>query len=100
MTGTGGLSEPESAGDGIEPDDSRLLMDIARAVLARPGGEGWRFDPRESWCVLTPPEDRTPRQGWKLHVSATQLAAPIILGRAAEVLVRDGCAFKFARSLG
>lgn len=36
-------------------------------------------------------------QGWKLHVSATPFAAPVVLARSAEVLVRAGCAFKFAR---
>ena len=38
-------------------------------------------------------------QGWKLHVSATQLAAPVVLARVADTVVRNGCAFKFARGL-
>ncbi|WP_169948942.1 class IV lanthionine synthetase LanL [Microbispora sp. H11081] len=80
-------------------DDSRLLQDIALAVLARESSGGWKFEPGRFWCLLTPPEGRTPGQGWKLHLSATQLSAPVVLARAAEVLVRAGCAFKFARGL-
>ncbi|OAR22607.1 hypothetical protein A8W25_23625 [Streptomyces sp. ERV7] len=35
-------------------------------------------------------------QGWKLHISATPLSAPLVLARSADVLIRNGCAFKFA----
>ncbi|GGT26012.1 hypothetical protein GCM10010176_083310 [Nonomuraea spiralis] len=43
------------------------------------------------------PQDAGARdQGWKLHVSATPLSAPVVLARAAEVLVRRRCPFKFA----
>jgi hypothetical protein len=51
------------------------------------------------WCHVQPPGYRPRRQGWKLHVSATPLAAPIVLTRAAGVLLRRGCAFKFAATL-
>ncbi|WP_155358330.1 class IV lanthionine synthetase LanL [Acrocarpospora macrocephala] len=79
--------------------DSRLLVDIARSVLARETTEAWQVEPGDFWCMLTPPAEIRLEQGWKLHVSATQLSAPIVLARAAEVLVRDGCMFKFARGL-
>ncbi|SEF97473.1 Serine/threonine protein kinase [Nonomuraea solani] len=82
-----------------EIDDSRLLMDVARAVLAREEARAWTVEPGDFWCLLTPPGHRSAGQGWKLHLSATQLSAPVVLARAAEVLVRDGCAFKFARGL-
>jgi hypothetical protein len=79
-------------------DDGRSqYVDIVEAVLTRLDAERWDVDPGETWCALRPPEPRTPSQGWKLHVSATLLTAPVVLARAAEVLVRDGCAFKFAR---
>jgi hypothetical protein len=57
------------------------------------------FRASEFWCSVTPHGDRSRQQGWKLHMSAAQLAAPLVLARAAEVLVRDGCAFKFTRGL-
>jgi hypothetical protein len=88
-----------AAGKHAAFDDSPLLTDIARSVLARLGADAWKVELQDFWCVLTPPEGRMLGQGWKLHVSATQLAAPIVLARAADVLVRDGCAFKFARGL-
>ncbi len=77
--------------------DSRLLVDIAQGVLARAGAHTWTTEPGDFWYLVTPPEGRLREQGWKLHVSATILAAPTVLARAAEVLVRGGCAFKFAR---
>ena len=80
-------------------DDSLLLAGIVRAVLANDGGTGWTVDVRDFWCVVTPPGAGPRRQGWKLHVSATQLAAPVVLDRAARVCVAAGCAFKFARGL-
>jgi hypothetical protein len=79
-------------------DDGRSqYIDIVEAVLTRLDAERWEVDPGETWCMLRPPEPHTPPQGWKLHVSATLLTAPVVLARAAEVLVREGCAFKFAR---
>ncbi|WP_425582123.1 protein kinase domain-containing protein, partial [Streptosporangium fragile] len=48
---------------------------------------------------LTPPDAATRDQGWKLHVSATPLSAPMVLARVAEVLARHRCPFKFASTL-
>ncbi|WP_330333716.1 class IV lanthionine synthetase LanL [Streptomyces sp. NBC_00536] len=108
------------------PADLALLPDLVRAVIARSargaeradgatgasagdgtggtGGTGgaagdWSVTPGEFWCHVVPagrPVRRT--QGWKLHVSATPLAAPVALARAAEVLVAHRAAFKFAGS--
>ncbi|MFI6318933.1 class IV lanthionine synthetase LanL [Nonomuraea sp. NPDC050556] len=79
--------------------NERLLVDIARAVLGREEAEAWTVEPGDFWCLLTPPGHRRRDQGWKLHLSATQLSAPVVLAGAAEVLVRAGCQFKFARGL-
>ncbi|CAG7613424.1 class IV lanthionine synthetase LanL [Actinacidiphila bryophytorum] len=81
------------------PDDSALLTDVVRAVLARSTAGEWTVGGDGFWCRVTPPRHDRRAQGWKLHVSATQLSAPVVLSRAAEVLVRAGCAFKFARGL-
>lgn len=79
--------------------DAQLLLDIARTVLTRHGNGHWAVRPTEKWCFLTPPGDRPRKHGWKLHVSATPLSAPIVLARAARVLIRESCSFKFATDL-
>jgi len=85
--------------DSAYGDDQSLLVDIAQAVLARADASEWRINFWDVWCMLRPVEYQTPGQGWKLHVSATPLSAPLVLKRVAEVLVREECAFKFARDL-
>lgn len=90
---------------GIREPAERLLVEIVEAVLARTGvgpatGGPWRLREGEFWCHVSPPGEAGRLQGWKLHVSATPLAAPLVLARAAEILVRHGCRFKFAGTLG
>ncbi|MFD9789961.1 class IV lanthionine synthetase LanL [Streptomyces sp. NPDC059070] len=93
----------ESATGNREPGE-RLLVEIVEAVLARtgvgPGTGRWRVREGESWCRVSPPDEPARLQGWKLHVSATPTAAPLVLARAAEVLVRAECRFKFAATVG
>jgi tRNA A-37 threonylcarbamoyl transferase component Bud32 len=76
-----------------------LLLDIARTALVRGGVEDWTMRRSQLWCHLEPPEHTVRDHGWKLHVSATPLSAPIVLAHAAEVLIRNNCPFKFARTL-
>ncbi|KOU13855.1 hypothetical protein ADK52_38240 [Streptomyces sp. WM6372] len=75
------------------------MLDVARAVLDRGGGQRWAFQPGDAWCFVRPPATVRRAHGWKLHVSATPLAAPVVLARSAEVLVRHGASFKFATDL-
>ncbi|MEV0439792.1 class IV lanthionine synthetase LanL [Streptomyces spectabilis] len=77
----------------------RLLVDCAEAALARHDGLGWQTVPGDFWCYVEPQRGRSVRQGWKLHLSATPLSAPLVLARAADVLLRRSCPFKFARTL-
>ncbi|GGM55332.1 class IV lanthionine synthetase LanL [Dactylosporangium sucinum] len=79
--------------------DAVLLTDVVRGVLDRNGGQRWTVQPTPAWCHLTAPTANARRHGWKLHVSATPLAAPVVLARAAEVLVRAECSFKFGTDL-
>ncbi|MFG1876248.1 class IV lanthionine synthetase LanL [Sphaerisporangium sp. NPDC049003] len=92
--------------------DSHLLEDIARAAVRRQAGRGaggtgseaaadggWEIRHLAPWTYVTPAASPIRAQGWKLHVSATQLAAPLVLARAAEVLARHRCPFKFAATL-
>ncbi|MEU5539198.1 class IV lanthionine synthetase LanL, partial [Streptomyces sp. NPDC020362] len=82
-----------------------VLLDVVTAVLSRAenndaGAPGeWRVRAGDFWCYVSPPREAQQVQGWKLHVSATPLSAPVVLSRAAEVLVRRGCRFKFAGTL-
>lgn len=75
------------------------LQKLVLTVLDELDAHGWTVTDAEPWCRVTPPQHAARVQGWKLHVSTTALAAPLVLTRAAEVLVSAGCAFKFARDL-
>ncbi|MFC4118884.1 class IV lanthionine synthetase LanL [Nonomuraea zeae] len=94
--------------------DRHVLEDIAKAAVARVGraaadeaaGEGaaaedgsWELRTRRPWTYVTPAGVARRDQGWKLHVSATPLSAPVVLARVVEVLVRRRCSFKFAATL-
>ncbi|MFF3404032.1 class IV lanthionine synthetase LanL [Streptomyces sp. NPDC002659] len=80
--------------------DAELLVDIAQANIARSSDSGnWRVIRDEFWCKIYPKEYKFPAQGWKLHISATPLSAPIVLARASALLLNRGCAFKFAKDL-
>ncbi|WP_051782557.1 MULTISPECIES: lanthionine synthetase LanC family protein [unclassified Streptomyces] len=80
--------------------DSLLLLDVARAVLGRCGGPRWTVQPTDTWCFARPPDVTVRRaHGWKLHVSATPLSAPLVLARSVEVLTRHAASFKFAVDL-
>ncbi|MGW0520265.1 class IV lanthionine synthetase LanL [Crossiella sp. NPDC003009] len=79
--------------------EDRLLLDCAAAALDRHRSPKWTLRPEGFWCYVEPPAGRRRIQGWKLHLSATPLSAPLVLARAAEVLLRRECPFKFAASL-
>jgi hypothetical protein len=79
--------------------DQPMLLDLMQATLARNGGENWHIRTDDFWTRITPTGYCFQAQGWKIHVSATPLSAPIVLARCAMVLVRSGCAFKFASDL-
>jgi hypothetical protein len=78
------------------------LLPIVAGVLAAAGAAddsgsaGWRVRPHEFWCFVDSPDRPRRTQSWKLHVSATAVSAQVVLERAAAVLVRHRCAFKFA----
>ena len=80
------------------PDGEDLLVDVVASVLER-ATAGWRMRVDDFWCHVCRSDWELPHQGWKLHVSATPLSAPHVLSRAAAVLVRGACGFKFARTV-
>ncbi len=79
------------------PVDTFPLRGLVELILA---GRPWQVHDDEFWCHVAPPDNPPRLQGWKLHVSATMVSAPLVLQRAAQVLVEQECAFKFARTLG
>jgi hypothetical protein len=79
--------------------DQPILLDLINATLARNGCDGWLLEAGDFWCRVAPTDYSFRSQGWKIHVSATPLSAPVVLTRCATVLVRNGCAFKFAGDL-
>jgi tRNA A-37 threonylcarbamoyl transferase component Bud32 len=80
-------------------DDPWLLTDIATSAVGRHDPQSWSVERGEFWCRVTAIGRPLPDQGWKLHVSATELSAPVVLARCAEVLLRERCSFKFAGTL-
>lgn len=92
--------EPHRPAQAAADDD--LLTDCVRSLIVRvaPDAAGWKIVAGDFWTHVQPPQGRSRVQGWKLHISATPLSAPLVLARSAEVLLRRGCAFKFAGTIG
>ncbi|MGH8896425.1 MAG: class IV lanthionine synthetase LanL [Egibacteraceae bacterium] len=82
-------------GNGQDP----TLVDLVRAALERDGADAWDLELDDMWCHVHPPGYRSRDQGWKLHVAATRPSAAVVLERSLGVLLRERCAFKFAKSL-
>jgi class IV lanthipeptide synthase len=83
----------------VDNDSDQLLTRIVDVAVVGSGTGDWHFSRQGHWCLARPPHHVGRGQGWKLHLSATPLSAPIVLARAADVLVDAQCAFKFAVSL-
>jgi rhamnogalacturonyl hydrolase YesR len=75
------------------------LLDAAERALAEAGqADGWEQVAHENWIYFQRPDRPIPRQGWKLHVSATPDSAAGVLSAVLPVLFRAGCWFKMVRS--
>lgn len=72
---------------------------MVRRELGRSGTHGsWQVAASGEWVKLRRRAFSLPEQGWKLHVSAGILSAPVILGRVIEVLREEHLAFKVVAS--
>ncbi|MGH8896813.1 MAG: hypothetical protein ACRDZ4_07275 [Egibacteraceae bacterium] len=95
MDGFSVLNPPQQrGGDG---QDS-TLVDLVRAAVERDDADAWKVWLDDMWCHALPLGYRSRGQGWKLHVSATRASATAVLERSIAVLLRERCAFKFAKS--
>ncbi|MGW6216356.1 class IV lanthionine synthetase LanL [Streptomyces sp. NPDC055109] len=86
------------ASDGHRKADS-LFQSLLRGVLVSCAEDRWHQSNHGMWCHVLPATNRPQVQGWKLHISATVLSAPLVLATAADILIRRDCRFKFARTL-
>jgi serine/threonine protein kinase len=67
------------------------LLQIVRSVIPAT----WRLSRSHVWFTYTPPEGQLPRQGWKIHISATPLNCGDILRAVAIVCHEKSASFKF-----
>ncbi|QIS12408.1 class IV lanthionine synthetase LanL [Nocardia arthritidis] len=81
----------------VDPIVRSPLVDLAVNHLSRQSD--WRLWTDDFWCHLDPDRYRRPRQGWKLHISATTGSAVAVLDRVLGVVLDAGCICKFAASL-
>jgi serine/threonine protein kinase len=92
----------DSGGRLVQSDGYFPFVELARVILQDSALEGvgrWREHRDDAWCYLAPVPHLLRVQGWKLHIAATPLSAPVVLVRAARVLIAERCAFKFANNL-
>jgi tRNA A-37 threonylcarbamoyl transferase component Bud32 len=68
------------------------LLRIVRAALPLT----WRLCRQACWFSAFPPAYALPRQGWKIHISATPTNCEEILRQAATFCIEQGVAFKFS----
>ncbi|WP_172386591.1 class III lanthionine synthetase LanKC [Streptomyces sp. MNP-20] len=81
--------------------DALDRVDDAGSRFARttsPPPAGWLRAERGGWVNLRRQDAPLPRQGWKIHVSATEDRAEHVVDTAWDYCVRHGATFKFLRS--
>ncbi|MEU1673573.1 hypothetical protein ABZ752_16270 [Streptomyces roseifaciens] len=68
------------------------------ARAAGPPPPGWQRAERGGWVNIHRPEARLPRQGWKIHASATAARAEHVVDTVWDYCTGRGICFKFLRS--
>ncbi|MEW2530551.1 class III lanthionine synthetase LanKC [Streptomyces sp. NPDC047071] len=91
------MSHPGAAplfADGLEHfDDEATWFARTRA----PAPDGWERAEQGPWVNLQAVGTRLPRQGWKVHASATPADAERVVDTVADYCLAHGIAFKFLR---
>ena len=58
--------------------------------------QGWQLQRNHVWCEAVSPKVQLPKQGWKIHVSATPQNAKLVLESVATTCFEKEATFKFA----
>ncbi|QFZ17359.1 class III lanthionine synthetase LanKC [Saccharothrix syringae] len=82
----------------VQSQDETALDDFSQVLPALPAG--WSQGDRNIWRHLHPEGVVLPKQGWKIHVSATVLNAGEVLLKSYEYLVGRRIPFKYLRTQG
>jgi len=72
-----------------QPSDE--LLSIARSIIS----PTWGSKRNGKWFYLSPPGNKLPQQGWKIHISATVVNCEEVLRIVARVCQQRETAFKF-----
>jgi predicted Ser/Thr protein kinase len=67
-------------------------------ITSRPLPSDWRREHLGDWVVALPPDNSIPKQGWKIHVSATLENANDTITRSWEYCTSRAICFKFLPS--
>ncbi len=74
--------------------------ELAAVVLAHASeADGWRMSIGGYWTHVAPESGENLVQGWKIHLSASQATAKMLLERVVPIVVRHRMAFKFLSDL-
>lgn len=76
--------------DYYQPDDE--LLRVVRALVS----SSWRAWRKHNWFHVQPAEVKLPRQGWKIHVSASITNCEKIFCKATTTCIQMEDPFKFA----
>jgi len=79
-------------------ETDELLATAERVLAESAEPSAWQYKAGDEWVMFQRNSQILPRQGWKLHISATPLSAARVLEAALPALFRDRCSFKIARS--
>jgi Protein kinase domain len=84
-------------------DSAENFIDLIVGEIESAADWRWHVQPsagvHQPWIRVIRPDVKLPRQGWKLHVTATVLDAPEILQHSLSVLLMSACCFKVAGSV-
>ncbi|MFI0486653.1 class III lanthionine synthetase LanKC [Actinomadura sp. 9N215] len=81
-------------------DAPPVTRDTDYEISHRALPEGWELVSGDEWTVYIPPADRTPPQGWKVHVTGCADSADEILRHTWRYCVPRGIQFKHLRGPG
>ncbi|QVQ51837.1 class III lanthionine synthetase LanKC [Spiractinospora alimapuensis] len=79
------------------PENHNPADNVHYEALVGPIVEGQDVRREGPWCVVSPPDEELPGQGWKIHVSTVPAQAAQVLDITARYCVERSVSFKFLR---